>query len=59
MVGNEVEEPWVTAWNAEPADGEIGAAVFALFEWTAAGTALLHDVHFWTSPTPNAGEFTG
>jgi hypothetical protein len=49
MLGNLVREPWVKAWQPEPADGALNVAV-PLFRWTPGETALFHDVYFGTSP---------
>ena len=49
MTGVLVREPWVKAWEPDPADGARNVAL-PLLRWTPGDTALLHNVYFGTSP---------
>jgi hypothetical protein len=44
MLGDLVREPWVKAWQPEPADGATGV-VTPLLRWTPGDTAVFHDVY--------------
>jgi len=58
MLGDLVREPWVKAWQPDPADGTMGV-VFALLQWTKGDTAVLHDVYVGTSPELTEAELVG
>ncbi len=49
MVGNLVREPWVKAWQPDPADGTRNVTI-PLLRWTPGETALFHNVYVGTSP---------
>jgi len=55
MLGDLVREPWVKAWQPDPADGAVGV-VLPLFQWTGGDTAVLHDVYMGTSPELTEGD---
>ncbi len=55
MVGNLVREPWVKAWQPDPADGAKGIAL-PLFRWTKGETAVFHDIYMGTSPELTAAD---
>jgi hypothetical protein len=49
LTGKLVREPWVKAWQPDPADGTVNLAL-PLFKWTPGETALLHSVYLGTTP---------
>jgi len=49
MIGNLVREPWVKAWQPNPADGTLNVAL-PLFQWSPGETAMFHNIYFGTTP---------
>jgi hypothetical protein len=49
MLGLLVREPWVKAWQPDPADGTINV-ILPLLKWTKGDTAAFHNVYLGTTP---------
>jgi hypothetical protein len=49
MLGKLVREPWVKAWQPDPADGTTNL-VLPLLRWTKGDTAVSHTVYLGTTP---------
>ncbi len=58
MIGNLVREPWVKAWQPDPADGTLNVAV-PLFKWTPGETAMFHNVYFGTTAELTEADLNG
>jgi len=55
MIGNLVREPWVKAWQPDPADGAKNVSL-PLLRWTRGDTAALHNIYFGTAPELTAAD---
>ena len=55
MLGNLVKEPWVKAWQPDPADGTKNVSL-PLLKWTKGDTAVLHDIYIGTTPELTAAD---
>ncbi len=55
MLGNLVREPWVKAWQPNPADGTTNVQM-PLLRWAKGETAVAHDVYLGTTPDLTAAD---